>query len=195
MFWRRCWNSISGLFRQLIPYGGPAGLGWPGSCLWWPLLQSCAQIKFFVISLFFQIKWPQKWAIKPAPLTFFPSLKISPIGSYVDVDPEISNSSKLVVISKSEHFAEGHHVGCQCSGLSEQMTEVQPRVVVVYTQPKLPQMDPSSNFLGPLQRYSNLWQVSWSPGRCVWDGTAQDGVYTRFNIKKGLHCSLPTCCG
>ena len=114
MFWRRCWItliSISGLFRQLIPYGGPAGLGWPGSCLWWPLLQSCAQIKFFVISLFFQIKWPQKWAIKPAPLTFFPSLKISPIGSYVDVDPEISNSSKLVVISKSEHFAEGHYVG------------------------------------------------------------------------------------
>ena len=113
MFWRRCWItliSISGLFRQLIPYGGPAGLGWPGSCLWWPLLQSCAQIKFFVISLFFQIKWPQKWAIKPAPLTFFPSLKIS---------------AKVNILQK------------------DTMWEVQSRVVVVYTQPKLPYSDAS----------------------------------------------------
>ena len=182
MFWRRCWItliSISGLFRQLIPCGGPAGLGWPGSCLWWPLLQSCAQIKVFVISLFFQIKWPQKWAIKPAPLTFFPSLKISPIGSYVDVEPESSNSSKLVVISKSEHFCRRTSCG-RCN-----------QELLLFT----------------LNQSYHKWTqapISWDHykdiliyGRCLGHLA---GVYGMAQlkmecIKKVRHCPLQTCCG
>merc|ERR1711981_157568 len=60
------------------------------------------------------------------PLTFLPSLKRSPMGSYVD--PEISNSSKSASSLKTNILQTDIMFVVRVPVLSEQMTEVQPRV-------------------------------------------------------------------
>merc|ERR1719211_30850 len=60
------------------------------------------------------------------PLTFLPSLKRSPMGSYVD--PEISNSSTSLSFLKTNILQTDIMLVVRVPVLSEQMTEVQPRV-------------------------------------------------------------------